>query len=77
MKTQVDGVIMPIFRDGAIVNPALIKEIDGSGLFDDSEEIIFSFVAALATVEEELCFSNNMSSMGADLHYFLGRPFGP
>ena len=74
---QIDGLITPSFRDGVIVNPNLIQEIDGGGLFDDSKEAIFPFIVVFATVEEDLCFSTNLSSMDADLHHFLGRAFGP
>ena len=72
---QTNGLIAPSLRDRVIFNPTLIQQIDGDGLFDDSEEAIFPFVVAFATVEDDLCFGTNLSSMDGDLRHFLGRPF--
>ncbi len=50
---QVDGLIAPTFRDGVIVNPTLILEIDGGG----------PFVVAFAAIKEDLGRSTHLSSI--------------
>ena len=62
---QIDGLIAPSFRDGVIVNPNLILEIDGGGLFGDFEEAIFPFVVAFAAIKEDLGLNTNLSSIDA------------
>jgi len=73
---QIDGLIAPDFRAGVLANPTLVQEINGSGVFDDFEEVMFPFLAVFAAIKKELGFSAYLSSMDAEFCYFLGRPFG-
>ncbi len=61
-----EDLIAPNFRDGVLVNPTLIQETNGSGVFDDFEEATFPFLAALAAIKEDLGFSAYLSSMDAN-----------
>ena len=73
---QGEGLVAPNLREGVLVNPTLIHEINASGIFDDFEEAAFPLPARLIALNEGLSFSAYLSSIDAEFGYFLGRPFG-